>query len=189
MSSHKIYFRAPIIINQEHSLASGHISNSLSLVSLLSKTTKKWHPAIFITKANKKGETSTHTAKSPIIPTKEIEQLDRSKLANIFDTRLDWEEKTHFAPIGIENWALEIQVRKVENFHINFTKTVKAETYFWLPPKYWRPAFICLWVEMCAITARWNSPCWLLATWKQHKKIIKGIRKTKFPPEKNLSHY
>ena len=108
VSSHKIYFRAPIIINQEHSLASGHIGNSLFngftrarifkiFLSIFGSIFRFW----------KKCETSTHTAKSPIIPTNEIEQLDRSKLANIFDTRLDWDEKTHFAPIGIENWALK----------------------------------------------------------------------------------
>ena len=49
----------------------------------------------------------THTAKSPIIPTNEIEQLDRSNEANIFDTRADWDEKTHLAPTGIENCELK----------------------------------------------------------------------------------
>jgi len=73
------------------------------------------------------------TAKSPIIPTNEIEQLDRSKLANILAILDDCEVKTHLAPVGNENWAF-------------------------LLPKKWRPLFICLCIEMCAMIARWHSP-------------------------------
>jgi len=53
-----------------------------------------------------------HTAKSPIIPTNEIEQLDRSNEANIFDTREELEEKTHLPPAGIENCEFLLPPKK-----------------------------------------------------------------------------
>ena len=45
-------------------------------------------------------ETFTHTAKSPIIPTKEIDTDPRSNEANIFSTLADDEDITTFAPAG-----------------------------------------------------------------------------------------
>ena len=45
-------------------------------------------------------ETCTHTAKSPIIPTNEIDTEPRSNDANIFSTRADDEAITTFAPAG-----------------------------------------------------------------------------------------
>jgi len=45
-------------------------------------------------------ETFTHTAKSPIIPTNEIDTEPRSNEANIFSTLADDEAITTFAPAG-----------------------------------------------------------------------------------------
>ena len=45
-------------------------------------------------------ETFTHTAKSPIIPTNEIDTDPRSNEANIFSTLADDEAITNFAPAG-----------------------------------------------------------------------------------------
>ena len=45
-------------------------------------------------------ETCTHTAKSPIIPTNEIDTEPRSNEANIFSTLADDEAITTFAPAG-----------------------------------------------------------------------------------------
>ena len=50
-----------------------------------------------------KDRNRAQTAKSPIIPTNEIETEPRSNDANIFSTRADCDVITIFAPTGILN--------------------------------------------------------------------------------------
>ena len=61
------------------------------------------------------------TAKSPIIPTNEIETEPRSNDANIFSTRADCDVITIFAPTGILNalyMVLHLRVRPTQSLRL-----------------------------------------------------------------------